>query len=125
MSFENLVPSTVAVKFLAAVLLLGGAYGWGRMDGGDLAAAQALRESALVGKAVEAGLLSAAGEIAKLEIKHVTTQQRIERETRLVPVYSECRHSAGGLFALNAALENRAVAAGGGELPEKPGAGAR
>lgn len=104
-------------KWVVVLLALGGCYVWGRHDGAALEAAARLREEAVVNKTIEAAQVGAAKEIAKLEIKHVTLQQRIERETREIPVYRDCRHSAVGLLQLNAALENGAVPADGGQLP--------
>lgn len=112
-------------KWVVLLLALGGSYAWGRHDGAGLESAARLREEAFVNKAIDAAQAGAAKEIAKLEIKHVTLQQRIERETREVPIYRDCRHSADGLQQLNATLENRAVPADGGQLPgnARPAAG--
>ncbi|MBS1143355.1 MAG: hypothetical protein H6R14_761 [Proteobacteria bacterium] len=116
-------PSTIwsEIKWLVLVAALVGCYSWGRHDGRALQEASQLRDAALVDKAIAAAQEGAAKEIAKLEIKHVTLQQRIERETREVPVYRDCRHSPDGLQQLNAALENRAVAPDGGKLPGNTG----
>lgn len=104
-------------KWVVLLLALGGSYAWGRHDGSALEKASRLQEEAVVAKAIDAAQAGAAKEIAKLEIKHVTLQQRIERETREVPVYRDCKHSGDGLLQLNAALENRAIPADGGQLP--------
>ena len=112
-------------KWAALLLAMGACYAWGRHDGTALAEASALRENAVVEKAIAASQEGAAKEIAKLEIKHVTLQQKIERETREVPVYRDCRHSPDGLQSLNDALENRPVTPGDRELPgnARPAAG--
>lgn len=109
-------------KWVVALLALGACYVWGRHDGSALAEAGVLRENALVEKAIEASQSGAAAAIAKLEIKHVTLQQKIERETREVPVYRDCRHSPDGLRSLNEALGNRADAPGGRQLSDDAGA---
>lgn len=111
-------------KWVILLLSLGGCYVWGRHDGAALEAAASLRETAVAERAIAAAQEGAAKEIAKLEIKHVTLQQRIERETREIPVYRDCRHSADGLQQLNAALENRSVPADRGKLPGNAGHGA-
>lgn len=111
-------------KWVVVLLALGACYVWGRHDGSALAEASAIRESALVEQAMAASQAGAAAAIAKLEIKHVTLQQRIERETREVPVYRDCRHSPDGLRSLNDALGNRAVATGDRQLPGDVGAAA-
>ena len=108
-------------KWLAVLLALGACYAWGRHDGAALTEADVLRENALVEKAMSASQAGAAAAIAKLEIKHVTLQQKIERETREVPVYRDCRHSHGGLRSLNYALANRSGTAGDGQLPGDAG----
>jgi hypothetical protein len=112
-------------KWVAILIALGACYAWGRHDGSALAEADVLRENALVERAFAASQAGAAAEIAKLEIKHVTLQQRIERETREVPVYRDCRHSPDGLRSLNDALENRTVAPDDRQLPGDAGGTSR
>lgn len=112
-------------KWAAFLLALAGCYAWGRHDGSALEAASQIRETVIAERAIAAAQEGAAKEIAKLEIKHVTLQQRIERETREVPVYRDCRHSADGLQQLNAVLENGTIPPGRGQLPAnaRPAAG--
>ena len=112
-------------KWGALLLALGGCYVWGRHDGSTMASAASLREAQIVEQAITAAQAGAAREIAKLEIKHVTLQQRIERETREVPVYRDCRHSPAGLQSLNDALDPRPIATGDRQLPGEAGTGAR
>jgi hypothetical protein len=111
-------------KWAAVLVVLGACYAWGRHDGAALAEADVLRENAMIERVTAAGQVGAAAAIAKLEIKHVTLQQRIERETREVPVYRDCRHSSDGLRSLNDALGNRAITAGDGQLPGNTGVAA-
>lgn len=111
-------------KWAALLLALGGMYALGRHDGAAMVEGEQAREERLVEKSLEASRKAVGEEIGKLEVKHVTVQRAIERETRTVPVYVDCRHSAGGLRGLNAALENRPLPAGAGELPAEPGAAA-
>nr|MBL8412726.1 hypothetical protein [Dechloromonas sp.] len=116
-------PLTVlAAEYKWAVLLLAlaGSYAWGRADGRALADAESLRAEQIADAALESARRGAAEEIAKLEVKHVTVQRRIERETREVPVYRDCRHPPGVLRALDDALENRPGAAGDRELSAQP-----
>lgn len=105
---------------LAAVIAWGGAYFWGRQDGADIVRAEQSRAERLVLKAREEAQLGVAAEIAKLEIKHVTLTQTLQKETRIEPVYLECRHTPDGLRVLNAALTNRPVPAGDRQLPGDP-----
>ena len=106
---------------LAAVIAWGGAYFWGRNDGADLVRAEQSRAEHLVLKVREEAQLGAAAEIAKLEIKHVTLTQHLQKETRIEPVYLDCRHTPDGLRVLNAALTNRPVTAGDRQLPGDAG----
>ena len=108
-------------KWAILLLALAGSYAWGRHDGGALAVAAETREAVIAAAATAAAQKATAEEIAKLEVKHVTVQRRIERETREVPVYRDCRHSPDGLRAINDALENRAVPPGDRELPAHAG----
>lgn len=109
---------------LAAVIAWGGAYLWGRHDGADLVRAEQSRAEKLVNKAREEAHIGAAEAIAKLEIKHVTLTQHLQKETRIEPVYLECRHTPAGLRILNSALVNRPVASGDRQLSGEPGGAA-
>lgn len=108
-------------KWLLLVAALVGSYGWGRHDGAALMEAACNRGIERVTQAVAAAQTKTAEDISKMEVKHVTVQRRIERTTREVPVYRDCRHSADGLRALNDALANRADAVGDRELPRDAG----
>lgn len=89
---------------LAAGLLLAssvtGAFFFGRSTGLDKAAADAARLEEAVKLAVSDG-------VSKIKVTNQTNRQVIERETRIVPDYSQCRHSDGGLRSVNDALANR------------------
>lgn len=121
MNISTFAPSTVAAKLLVVIVVCGSFYVYGRHDGQKLALADELRDAEVARMAIDAAQRGAAQEIAKLEIKHVTVQQKIERETHEVPVYRDCRHSPDGLLGLNALLENRAEPAGDRELPGNAG----
>lgn len=88
----------------------------GRHDGAKIEDAAQAREERATQVAYGSAQKAAAEAIAKLEVKHVTYKQQIEREVREVPVYRDCRHSDDGMRAINAALANGAVAPGSGEL---------
>ena len=89
---------------LGAVLLLAGAYGWGRYDGRSIEIASQARTEKAIHAAAEASQLAAAAEIAKIEIRNVTIRQKAETITREVPVYRDCQHSDDGLQLVNEAL---------------------
>lgn len=100
----------------AAVVLalVAGAYAYGRYDGRQLAEAHQLQLDAVAKTAQEAASRSAAEAIAKIEVRHVTIRQEIQREILEKPVYRDCRHDDLGLSLVNEALHGPA---GGGQLP--------
>lgn len=106
---------------LAAVLLIGGGYAKGRWDGHALGVSDSEHVALIAEQAAYAGQLGAAREIAKLEVKHVTVQRKIERETREVPVYRDCVHQPDGVRIVNDALENRPLTVGDSKLPGNAG----
>ena len=113
-------PWAILGAVVTAFALLIGGYTYGRHDGKTLAEAAQLREERIATLTYEKAQKATAEEIAKLEIKHVTYQTRIERETREVPVYrsADCNHTDDGLRIINAALTNGAIAPGDSKLSE-------
>jgi len=86
--------------------------------GQDRAKADQADKQALVAEAVDAALGVASKAIASIEIKHQTIRQEVQREIRTNTIYADCRHSPGGLRAVNDALAGPGPGpAGGGELP--------
>lgn len=55
-------------------------------------------------RVTEAATAASAKEISKIEVKHVTIRQRLDREIIKEPVYTDCRHSPDGMRAVNDAL---------------------
>lgn len=108
---------------LACCALFASAYFAGRHDGASLSEAAQVREEKIAKLAYDKAMEAAASAISKLEIKHVTYRQKIEREVKEVPVYRsvECQHTPDGLRILNAALTNGAEPAGDRQLSAKPG----
>jgi hypothetical protein len=109
-------PYAILASVLITASALGGAYWQGRKDGRDACQAAEARDAEVTRIASEAAAASAAEAISKIEVKHVTLRQRVEREVRENVVYRECKHSPGGLRDINAALTG-ADSAGSGELP--------
>lgn len=112
----------------ALVLGIAGAAGagWGgyRLGVDSQKAAEADRDQAIRQAADQAGQ-QAAQAISKIKVVNTTIQQEIQRETRIEPVYVDCRHSPSGLRGVNAALAGSpAQSAGSGQLPA-PDAAAR
>lgn len=108
---------------LVALLAIAGSFFYGMRVGNDRAVAQQARVEQLIEKVSEAAQRGAAKEIANIKIVNQTQRQVIERETRVVPDYSQCRNSPDGLRAINAALENRAGSTGSGVVPDADSAG--
>lgn len=106
-----------ALIALAAVAALAGAYAWGRSDGRALEAEARTREDLAAARTFEDMQRAIAGELAKIEIRHTTIRQVVEKEIHEKPVYRDCRHGPDGLRALNAALSDGSAAPGDGELP--------
>ena len=100
-----------------AIVVLAGAYAWGRSDGRALEQAAQSRETLAAVRTFEDMQRAIAGELAKIEIRNTTIRAVVEREIHEVPVYRDCKHSDSGLRAVNAALSNGAAAPGDGELP--------
>lgn len=111
-------PYLIIASLVLGIAGLAGA-GWGgfRLGVDHQKAADADRDNTMreaVGKAGQ----QAAEAISKIKIVNTTIQQEIQRETRIEPVYVDCRHTAVGLRSVNAALTGAgAHPAGGGQLP--------
>ena len=111
-------PTTLLVGALSLTLALGGAYIKGRQDGAAIQRADQSEALDLARKVREEAQRGAADAIAKIEIKNTTIRQTMEREIHEKPVYRDCRHDAGSLQRINAAITGREPApVGGGQLP--------
>lgn len=105
-------PYIILAAVLALVGATGGGYWWGSSAKENAILADQKREDKLIEKVQT----TVAKSIAGIEVKNVTIRQRTERETRVVPDYSQCHHSDVGLRNVNAALSN-AEPPGDRELP--------
>lgn len=103
---------------LAMVLAIGGAGYTGFRLGSDHEIARQAKLEAVIQTVADKAQQAAAHEISKIKIVNQTNRQILERETRVVPDYSACRHSADGLRATNQALTNQADAAGNRVVPD-------
>jgi hypothetical protein len=103
---------------LAAAVAAGG-YWQGRQDGRDSGEAQAAREERLARQIGQASADAAGQAIARIQVRHTTIRQEVEREILVRPEYRDCRHSPEQLQRLNAALAppGAGSAAGEGGLP--------
>lgn len=105
------------IAALVWVLSLGGAYFYGTHSGKQDAESKQLRDEHIVQIAMDAAAVSTANAINAIEVKHVTVNQKVEREVRENVVYRECKHSPDGLRQLNAAITG-AEPLDSSELPE-------
>lgn len=103
----------------AGLVLSVGAYLVGRHDGRSLAEGEEAVAQRVSEEAAKASREAAAEAIAKISVKHTTVHNRLEKEVRNVPVYSDpgCVLSPGGLRDLNAALAGTGPEPGAPELP--------
>lgn len=106
---------------LAIVLAWGasvtGAFFFGRDTGHDSVIAEQEKTRQLIEDVSRRAQEGAAGEIAKIKVVNQVNRQVLEREIVEKPVYRDCRNTADGVRAINAALENRPLPAGDRELP--------
>ena len=104
---------------------LGGSYAKGRSDGRKVEYAEHTSTEELINKvsttAKEAASLGAADAIAKIEVRHVTIQGKLQKEVFTNTVYADCKHTPASLQLLNDALTDggttKAGPVGGVELP--------
>lgn len=117
-------PTALLVGALSVTIITGGAYVKGRSDGSAIARADQAEVLELARKVRDDAQRGAAEAIARIEIRHTTIRQQLEREIHEKPVYRDCRHTPFGLQRINAALSgNEAGAADGGQLPGPDPAG--
>lgn len=110
-------PTMLAIVALA-LLMAGGSYVKGRQDGAAIQKADQDEAIELARKVRDEAQRGAAEAISKIEIKNTTIRQTMEREIHEKPVYRDCRHDAGSLQRINAAITGREpTAPGGGQLP--------
>ncbi len=85
--------------------------------GQDSILAQEARDNQIRFETLQLAQQAAAEEIRKIEVRNVTIRQKVERETRIEPRYSECVNTDGVMQSINAALAGSTAPARGGELP--------
>ncbi len=104
---------------LLAAAAAGAAYWQGRQDGRSAVEAEAAREERLIAQAGQASADAAAQAIARMQVRHTTIRQEVEREIQVRTEYRDCRHSPEQLQRINAALSPAGTgsAPGGGVVP--------
>lgn len=107
----------VILGALLGVGVLGGTAWKAYRLGQDSILAQEARDNQVRFETLQLAQQAAAEEIRKIEVRNVTIRQKVERETRIEPRYSECVNTDGVMQSINAALAGSAAPARGGELP--------
>ena len=100
---------------VAGLGLAVGTYFYGRNDGSQIEKAKHLEAAAVVEAARDAMIQAAAESIQKIEVRHQTIRQEVQREVIEKPVFRECRNTPDSFRLLNDALQNR--------QPEPPDSG--
>ena len=98
---------------------------WAYGAGKDSELAIQAREDRTAVIATESAASAAAAAINKIEVKHVTVRQQLEREVIDRPVYRDCRSGPDAVSLFNSAIPASATepGPGGGELPATDAAG--
>lgn len=96
----SLTPWLIIAWFVSTVVAGGTGYIKGKHDAEADQASQAL----LIAKAAQEAQQATAEVIAQIKIKNTVINKEIQRETRTVPVYTECRNSESGMQLINNAL---------------------
>jgi len=116
------------VMYLYAAILIAGLLGgftgaWKVQDWrhGAEQNAQAREERARE-ETLKAAQQAAAEAIAKIEVKNVTINRKLETEVREKPVFRDCRSGSDSMRLFNSAIAG-SEPAGGRELPAKDAAG--
>lgn len=109
--------------YLAILLAgaLGGATGAWQVQNWRHGAEEAIqaREDRARQETREAAQQGAAAAIAKIEVKNVTINRKLETEVREKAVFRDCRSGPDSVRIYNSGVPGYAEPAGGGELPAK------
>lgn len=89
---------------LGAVLLVGGAFGYGVKVGADGELATQARVEEVRKAAEQSAQLGAAVAIAKIKISNTTIRGEVQREIQTNTVYRDCHLPADGVRLINEAL---------------------
>lgn len=91
---------------IAAAVALAAMFGFafGFKSGGNAVLADQARWAARMEEVEERAIAAASKAIAQIKVQNKTIYNEVERETRIVPDYTACRHSDVGLRNVNAAL---------------------
>ena len=96
----SLTPWLLIAWFISAVVVGGTGYIKGKND----AQAEQASQELLIAKAAQEAQQATAEVIAQIKVTNKVINKEIQRETRTVPVYSDCRNSESGMQLINNAL---------------------
>lgn len=104
---------------LAAIVAIGSAYLQGRSDGLDKCEAAQARDERVAQIATAAAADAAASAISRIEVKHATIRQTLEREVIEKPVFRDCRSGPAAVSVFNSSIDpaQPASAADPSQLP--------
>jgi len=95
----------------------GGAFLYGQKVGGDHEKATQAAVEKSINDTREAAQRGAADAIAKISVKNVTINRKLETEVREKPVFRDCRSGPDSVRLYNSAIPGYAEPAGGGVVP--------
>jgi hypothetical protein len=112
-------PYAILGAVLVGAAALGGSYWQGRQDGAAAVVASHADAEKIRQETIRAADEGTARALAKLEVKHVTIRQAVQREVIEKPVFRDCRSGPDAVRLLNVAAghDGAASAPGAGELP--------
>lgn len=96
---------------------VGGAFFYGQGVGGDQVTAKQAAVDQAIQATREAAQQGAADAIAKITVKNVTINRKLETEVREKPVFRDCRSGPDSVRLYNSAIPGHAEPAGSGVVP--------
>ena len=113
-----MTPTLLLVGALAAAGACAGSFFYGVGVGKDSIIAQEAKAEQLLTQAVDRVLVGTAEAINKIEVKHVTVKQQLQREVIEREVFRDCRSGPESVRLFNSTLqENTGTVGVAGEAP--------
>lgn len=95
---------------VVAAIALVGTHWWAFQTGKDAELGVQAREDAIAIKAADSAASAAVAAINRIEVKHVTIRQELEREIRTREVFRDCRSGPGPVGLFNSSIPGYAAA---------------
>lgn len=102
--FSFLGPYQLLIAGALMIAALGTSYLRGRADGANAVEAHIAEQQTVVNETRAAAIAGAAEEIAKIQIRHNTIKQELEKQIVEKPVYRDCVVDERGMQLINSAL---------------------